>query len=281
MNSSNINLFKKVSARPRWEGIVFADLDFSDDRISISAAEPAPELQEYIESIWYMRWDLVGKQPVRGIQIPNPCTKLVTLRQNGQTYPPIFVGVNREAEFFELSGAGTTVGFDFKPGGIYHLLGKSMRDWPTREVQAKALLAEIRSPAFGTWTELSLSAWVSETQRLLIAILESPIISSYSKILPIVTHVIEGTVHSPEEMAQVSNCSMRSLQRIFKEEVGISPRDLLRIARFNDAIRKISDNDFKSFADTALASGFFDQPHMANEFQKLVNSPTSKFRRYL
>ena len=75
--------------------------------------------------------------------------------------------------------------------------------------------------------------------------------------------------------------STRTLQRIFKKEVGLSPKNVLRIARFNDAIRKIGQDNFTEFVEVALASGFFDQAHMVNEFQKLVATSPSKFRRYL
>lgn len=271
----------KVFSRPRWEGIVFTDLDFSDHRISVFNAEPILNLQEYIEYIWFMKWDFGEQDGARCIRIPNPCTKMVALQQKDKTFPPLVYGANTEAKFFTLRGNGATVGFDFKPGGLYPILGKSLHNWPVEGILAQQFFSGLPPPPQEIWTGLNLSKWITEIQDLLFNMLKSSSENNYKQLLPLVDKALKGAINNPEEMAQISETSLRSLQRIFQHEVGLSPRDLLRIARFNEAIRKISDNDFQSFADIALESGFFDQPHMTNEFQKLAATPPSKFKRYL
>ena len=104
---------------------------------------------------------------------------------------------------------------------------------------------------------------------------------NYKKIKVAIEGILEGSLQSPEEMAHRCNMSTRTLQRIFQKEVGLSPKNVLRIARFNNAIRQIGQDNFTEFAQVALASGFFDQPHMVNEFKKIVAASPSRFRRYL
>ena len=281
MNTTNENLFARVTTRPNWEGIIFTDLNFYDQRISIFAAEPLPQLKDYIESIWFVKWDLGETESLRSILAPNPCAKLVTLQQNNKTFPSLIIGATIEAEFFELHGTGSSVGFDFKPGGLFPFVSKSMGGWPETGLQACELFKEFPLTPQECWTEIGLSLWIKGLQNALLKSLEMPEKNSYKQIALITKRSLEGAFKSPEEMADMAGVSLRSLQRIFQEEVGVSPRDLLRIARFNEAIRKISENDFKTFADIALESGFFDQPHMENEFKKLVATPPTKFRRYL
>jgi len=267
--------------RPRWEGIIFTDLDFGDQRISISAAEPINQLKEYIEYIWFMKWDLQGNESLQCIVAPNPCAKLVTLQQNDTTFPALVVGAQIEAGLFELRGAGATVGFDFKPGGLFAILDKSVNDWPASGIKADGLAKDFPLCPREAWTETSLNKWLDEVDHFLIRLLSSSRQNNYKKITSLVEGTLNGSFKNSEEMALEVGVSMRSLQRIFQDEVGISPRDVLRIARFNEAIRKIGQDDFKAFVDVALESGFFDQPHMANEFRKLVATSPSKFRRYL
>lgn len=281
MNTTIENIFAKVTTRPNWEGIIFTGLDFNDQRISIFAAEPLPQLKDYIESIWFMKWDLDETESLRSILAPNPCAKLVTLQQNNKTFPSLIIGATKEAEFFELRGAGCTVGFDFKPGGLFPFVSKPMGDWPKTGVKAYELFKEFPLAPQECWTEIGLSLWIKGLQNALLRSLEISEKNNYKQIALITKRSLEGAFKSPEDMAETAGISLRSLQRIFQEEVGFSPRDLLRIARFNEAIRKVSENDFKTFADIALESGFFDQPHMANEFKKLVATPPTKFRRYL
>lgn len=281
MKSTNDSRFKKVTNRPRWEGIIFADLDFGDQRISIFATEPTDQLKAYVEYIWFMKWDLKVNESVKCIVTPNPCAKLVALQQNDTTFPALVVGAKIEADLFELRGAGATVGFDFKPGGLFAIFDKSMSDWPESGIKVDELVKDFPLCPREAWTETSLSKWLNEVDHFLIKLLRTSRQNSYNKITSLVEGALKGSFKSSDEMAVEVGVSMRSLQRIFQDEVGISPRDLLRISRFNEAIRKIGQDDFKAFADVALESGFFDQPHMTNEFQKLVATPPSKFRRYL
>lgn len=281
MNSTNANRFKKVTNHPRWEGIIFTDLDFGDERISIFAIEPIYQLKEYIEYIWFMKWDLKGNESLQYIVAPNPCAKFVALQQNETTFPALVVGSKIEAGLFELRGAGATVGFDFKPGALFAIFEKSMKDWPVSGIKADELVKDFPLVPRETWTETSLKKWLDEVDHFLIKILSNSRQNSYKKITSLVEGTLNGSFKNSEEMALEVGVSMRSLQRIFQDEVGVSPRDLLRIARFNEAIRKIGQDDFKAFADVALESGFFDQPHMTNEFQKLAATSPSKFRRYL
>lgn len=281
MNSTNDNRFKKVTKHPRWEGIIFTDLDFGDERISISAIEPIDRLKEYIEYIWFMKWDLKGNESLQCIVAPNPCAKLAALQQNNTTFPPLVIGAKNQASLFELHGAGATVGFDFKPGGLFAIFEKSMNDWPDSGIKADELVKDFPLCPLEAWSEISLSNWTHEVEHFLMKLLISPRQNNYKKIAPLVEGTLSGSFKNSEEMALETGVSIRTLQRIFQNEVGISPRDLVRIARFNEAIRTIGQDDFKAFADVALECGFFDQPHMTNEFQKLVATSPSKFRRYL
>jgi AraC-like DNA-binding protein len=275
------NRFQKVISRPRWEGVIFMGIDLGDPRISVSAAEPVGVLKDYIEYIWYMKWHLNEDEGLQGIVAPNPCAKLVALQQNEKTFPPIIVGAKNQAELFELHGAGATVGFDFKPGGLYAVFEKSMSNWPESGIKAEELLKNLPLISKEIWTESSLSRWLNEAEGFLVELLNTSHKNNCKQISLLVDGVFKGLFENPEDMALKSGMSLRSLQRIFQDEVGISPRDLLRINRFNETIRKVSQDDFKAFADIALESGFFDQPHMTNEFQKLIATPPSKFRRYL
>lgn len=281
MNQLNDDIFKNVSTRPRWEGIILTGLGFSDHRISVFSTDPIPELKDYIESIWYMRWNLPEKNEIQCIQVPNPCAKFVALQQKEITYAPLIVGTRQLSMFFKLQGSGETVGIDFKPGGLYPFLGFSMSNWPIEGIKADQFIDDIPKPPQEEWTEISLYYWIKNVQECFYTKLKQCVVNNYNNIFPIVNYSLSSEFKNVEDMAKSFGTSLRSLQRIFQNEVGVTPRDLIRINRFNEAIRNISENDFKSFAEVALKSGFFDQPHMINEFQKLVDSTPARFRRYL
>lgn len=275
-----ISRFKEVASRPRWEGIIFPDLNFEDPRLSVRIAEPSNSLKDHIECLWLMKWNLKEGEKLPYILVPNPCTKIVALRQSGLTYPPLLVGARTEAMIAELSGEGTTIGFDFKPGALFKFTGTSMENLVTTEIQANKLFVDLPTVPKENWNEANLTRWFSEMEDFL-SHLSVPDKNNYQQIFTLMDKAISRELKSPDEMANSTGLTVRSLQRIFHDEVGISPRDLLRIIRFNEAIQKISQDDFMAFVDVALESGFFDQPHMVNEFRKLVATSPKTFRRYL
>jgi AraC-like DNA-binding protein len=274
------NRFQKTNERIRWEGAIFTGVEFSDSRISILDAKPCAELSDYIEAIWYMDWNIEDPEGMQCIVAPNPCTKFIILKRDNVTYNPLLIGAHESAEIFTYTGQGSVVGIDFRPGALYPFINRPMNDWPAIGLSANEVLPNIPLPG-DKWDGENLSEWLSSFEDHLLKLLVNSKDHNYKHILSSIEGILDESLQSTEEIAKLCNMSVRTLQRIFKNEVGVTPRDVLRIARFNRSIRQISENDFASFADVALTSGFFDQPHMVNEFQKLVATPPSKFRRYL
>jgi AraC-like DNA-binding protein len=54
----------------------------------------------------------------------------------------------------------------------------------------------------------------------------------------------------------------------FREALGVTPKQYARVHRFAHAV-KLLDGRARSFAEVALAAGYYDQPHMNGEFQHL------------
>jgi AraC-like DNA-binding protein len=73
------------------------------------------------------------------------------------------------------------------------------------------------------------------------------------------------------EIARRSGRSHRSLQRWFKQRVGVPPRTYLRLLRFNQSFEDLPNSD-GTLANHAADHGFADQAHMAREFRSLSGS---------
>lgn len=61
--------------------------------------------------------------------------------------------------------------------------------------------------------------------------------------------------------------STKQFQRIFTSHVGISPKEFLRIVRFQQALHLLQSTPGLSFTQLAVECGFYDQPHLINEFK--------------
>jgi AraC-like DNA-binding protein len=60
--------------------------------------------------------------------------------------------------------------------------------------------------------------------------------------------------------------SERHLRRVFREAVGMSPKQFARLARFRYALRNAGKDGRPDWASIAAAAGYFDQAHLIAEF---------------
>jgi AraC-like DNA-binding protein len=63
--------------------------------------------------------------------------------------------------------------------------------------------------------------------------------------------------------------SERHLRRVFREAVGVSPKDFARLVRFDRALRAAHEDEGESWASIAAAAGYYDQAHLIGEFHSI------------
>jgi len=71
------------------------------------------------------------------------------------------------------------------------------------------------------------------------------------------------------QMAMEACLSRRQFERIFARQVGISPKQYLKIIRFQYAIFQKQQNRHWDMMDLSYQSGYFDQSHFNNDFKSL------------
>lgn len=74
-----------------------------------------------------------------------------------------------------------------------------------------------------------------------------------------------------QDLERFSGYSTRTLQRTFKNDVGLTLKGFSRAIRCQSAVYDINHSDVLAFSDLAFDLGFSDQSHFLREFKKLVN----------
>jgi AraC-like DNA-binding protein len=64
--------------------------------------------------------------------------------------------------------------------------------------------------------------------------------------------------------------SERHLRRVFREAIGMSPKEFARVARFRHALRTAREGSPLSWAAIAATTGYYDQAHLIEEFQTIA-----------
>jgi AraC-like DNA-binding protein len=77
-------------------------------------------------------------------------------------------------------------------------------------------------------------------------------------------------------LAAELGCSSRHLARVFRHDVGLSPKAAARLMRFNRARSMLADG--VGGADVAARCGYTDQSHLVAEFRRFAGAPPSAVR---
>jgi AraC-like DNA-binding protein len=73
------------------------------------------------------------------------------------------------------------------------------------------------------------------------------------------------------------NLSERSLERLFKQHIGISPKLYARINRFQSTLDHLRKTKFVTLAEVAYENDYFDQSHFIREFQEFLGASPKHF----
>ena len=81
------------------------------------------------------------------------------------------------------------------------------------------------------------------------------------------------------EIARSAGIGIRQFERRFRYEIGISPKQYARIARFEAALRRKAAAPETTWTDIAHALHYYDQMHMVHDFNRLSGDTPSAIWR--
>jgi transcriptional regulator GlxA family with amidase domain len=77
-----------------------------------------------------------------------------------------------------------------------------------------------------------------------------------------------------EELAKTLTITTRTLERMFREHAGISPKKFIRLVRFQNILSQLrSGADSMNLAAFACEWGYADQSHFIRDFKSLMHAP--------
>jgi AraC-like DNA-binding protein len=86
-----------------------------------------------------------------------------------------------------------------------------------------------------------------------------------------------NTPRNIQQLAERLNTNYKRLERKFGNVLGLTPAELLKIGRFNNAVLAIYSCKFDSFTSIAHHCGYYDQSHFIREFRQLTNYTPKEF----
>lgn len=88
-----------------------------------------------------------------------------------------------------------------------------------------------------------------------------------------IDHAVSSIIHQPtlgslHRLSDEIGYSQKHFINLFRQQVGVSPKQYLKIMRFQKAIGAIEANEFIHWNRIALENGYFDQAHFIHDFKR-------------
>jgi AraC-like DNA-binding protein len=246
---------------------------------------PPPELRGLVHRLWILR----GRAPADGPfqrAMPDGRSELIFNfadpfecldGKQVRTQPPsLLVGPSRRAMAIRPTGRVDLIGIRFRP----EALARWLRVRATELADAALTLREIPAPLEATLHEqLAESGGSRDRLSILGTHLARTAGHQEDRRLSAAVDMILGDGHARlERIAEAVGLSRRQLGRLFQERIGIAPKSLGRLGRFQRALRAL-DDPRSALASVATRAGYFDQAHLCRDFRLFAGTSPAGYRR--
>ena len=234
------------------------------EMFTLERRAPPRDLAALIDSHWLVAWDRRGQPPYESSVMPHPSVHLVVEPDGARVY-----GVTRHRYVRRLAGAGWGVGTKFRPGGFAAFAGgRAVSELTDRHVAVTELFGDEAQPLLATDDAEALVRAVHTLLRSRLPAVPDPRISLVQEIVADIQR--SAPDESVAALAGRHHLSVRTLQRLFGQYVGVGPKWVMQRYRLHDAIEGLDRRRRQDWTRFALDLGYYDHAHFLRDFRSLV-----------
>jgi len=241
--------------------------------------QPTPALARFVECFWTLENDgsTTVAQPER--LLPDGCVELILNfgerfrehKDDGEEERQpqhLLVGQMTRPILIAPTGSVQLLGIRFHPGGTFPFFGIPMQELTNRVTDLEALSGEFQNDLVRYGDKTLFLSKIAAVEKLLVERVRSS--RNDSRLVSLVTKLVQnGGQISVDQLATDAGLSSRQLERRFLSEVGIGPKLLSRILRFQQIFRAVDRHD-EGWAAVAAECGYYDQAHLIRDFREFA-----------
>lgn len=237
--------------------------DAGQATFSLERRAPSAALAPYVDRHWIVSWDLGDAPAFTQTILPHPCVNIAA-------EPGLIAvhGIPLEQSEHTIEGAGVAVGTKFRPGAFAPFIARPVHELGGRVVALAETFGED-----GDALEQQLAAaegdpgaHIAAVEAFLLRRLPPPDPRMELALAVVEAMRTAGPSITVTELAERHAVSTRTLQRVFRDAVGVGPKWVLRRYRIHDAAERIASGEVDDPAGLALELGYFDQSHFTRDF---------------
>jgi AraC-like DNA-binding protein len=247
--------------------------DLAATGFSLARSAPSAPLAPFVDYFWIVRWDRRGQPPHEQTILPHPNVHLVFEASGAGIY-----GVDRRLFTRVLTGQGKALGVRFLAGCFRPFWGAPISQLSDRVVPGVRV--------FGPLAEKTRQAIMcAETDADMVGGAESLLFSALPDPDPVASQVAslvalissDASLRRVDQLSLVSGLSVRGLQRLFSDYVGVSPKWVMRRARLHEAALRADSGEPVDWASLAVDLGYADQAHLTRDFTATIGVSPSRY----
>ncbi|WP_128546777.1 helix-turn-helix domain-containing protein [Larkinella soli] len=260
--------------------------------MKLQVLTPEPPLQPFIAAFWYFESDFGVPVTDNRVIAPNGKAKIIIPFRNAlfthldgreTEYPEqsvFFIGLwDRPVTLSSRSRSTGTIGLELTPEGAYRFTDLSMFELTNRIIP----FDELYGPA-GRALQERIGNAVTMDERL--QLIQSFLIARLDRRPPnsLVDHTV-GLIRESmglvpvQELERRTGYSRRYLDLLFRDHLGLSPKTLATIVRFQRMYRIWATDDRMTFSEESLYDLYYDQAHFIREFRRYTGYSPRQYTR--
>lgn len=236
--------------------------------------EPAAALAPYVEQHWMVLHDLGDRPPYRQRNLSHP-NQHVVIEPGGAT--GIFGAATGVFEHV-VAGTGRVFATKFRPGAFRPFFGRAVRALTDTHLPVEAALSRTSAELAGEFAGLNDPAGMAERmEAMFLAALPAP--DEKAELARRIVEFAEAhlEVVSVAVLAEAFGMGVRSLQRLFDEYVGVTPKWVIDRYRMLEAVETLNAGAEAGLTELAHRLGYFDQAAFNHAFEKLTGEAPGRF----
>lgn len=246
-------------------------------KFQLSLYAPAQDLAGFIEHYWIVDWDLRGQEPYLSETLPHPCVHL-TIEQDQSR----IVGVVKSRFSYLLTGMGRVFGAKFRPGAFYPFIKAPLSTFTDRSISLQDV--------FGVESDALEQTMLSQRDReAMVALMEDFLRARHpepDENIAFIRQVVDLVIARREitrvdDVVSQFGTNKRTLQRLFSQYVGVSPKWVIKRYRLHEAAERMAAGEVIDWPQLALDLGYFDQAHFINDFKTIVGKAPAEYTKGL
>jgi len=254
---------------------------------------PKAPLSDHVECFWLLEGDARGQSGPPERLLPDGCVELIlNFGDPFQEHLPeastarlqplrFVVGQMTRPVLISPTGWIELLGVRFAPAGALPFMRIPLHEF-TDSISALSDIAPALDREVSGYASLAggLQAKAARVESLLLRLMDSGRVDT-SHVRAATRHIVaSGGRITVDKLASDSGISGRQLERRFLKEVGLSPKLLLRILRFQQVFRAVEQVNM-NWASVAADCGYYDQAHLIRDFRQFAGrTPSLQFEDF-